>query len=287
MFLPRTESEDCPVWHVSCTRSMVGNSDNAPGNTKSVDTTSDMSYLSRPGPRRYIGIGMVVAMAFVVLVLWMYYAQYPRRHLTWIYGSRLDHDSSLVNEGGTAESSEKDGERVGHDADIKVVDSSADGSGSKPTQKSKRPRTTRSQREQARNRMLQSEPRGVIKEVSGGLVVFTEVPRPVRTRDRCPQPPVDWEFEHVHGVRFEVSFFFFWICARFCHLSFDGDGSNSARMKWMLINGYSWRRLGHRIAIWKRSHPRDRAVSRTKHSLNREVWSVIQGWRECQHFSPS
>lgn len=171
-------------------------------------------------------------MALMVLVLWMYYAQYPRRHLARIFGRRSDHDASLVNKGGTAESSEKGGERMlgeGDAADTKAVDSSANDNGAKTTRKPKRSGTTRSQREKARNLMLQSEPRGVIKEVSGGVVMFTEVPRPVRTRDRYPQPPVDWEFEHVHGVRFEVSFFSFFR-VDLCQLL-----SSAIRWRWLLI----------------------------------------------------
>jgi hypothetical protein len=160
---------------------------------------------------------MVAAMALVVLVLWIYYAKYPKRQLARIFGRRSDHEPSL--EDGSVDL-EKGVERVlgDNDADTEVVDSSVDGSGAKSTRKPKRPRTTKSEREKARNLMLQSEPKRVIKEVSGGVVMFTEVPRPVRTRDRYPQPPVDWEFEHVHGVRFEVSLFFS-TCAS--HLPFE------------------------------------------------------------------
>ena len=57
--------------------------------------------------------------------------------------------------------------------------------------------------EKERSKMLQSEPRGLIKEVSGGVVMYTEVPRPAMPkRERYP---VDWEFERAHRARFEVS----------------------------------------------------------------------------------
>jgi hypothetical protein len=152
---------------------------------------------------RYIGIGMVAAMALVAVALWMYYARYPRRHLARLFRTRSDHDR--LADGGT----EKGGGEE-DDEDVKVVDSPVDGSGAKR----KRPATSSSEKERARNLMLQSEPKGVIKEVSGGVVMYTEVPRAARGRDRQPQSPVDWEFEHVHGVRFEVSdlfFFFFFL----------------------------------------------------------------------------
>ncbi|KIM48151.1 hypothetical protein M413DRAFT_22691 [Hebeloma cylindrosporum] len=200
MFVPRADNdEDCPPGHVSCTISIVGNSDSVPGATNPDDTTTipSDSYLQRPGAHRYIGIGMVVAMVLVAVALWMYYARYPRRHLARIFNTRSDHDT-LAN--GVAEKGGGGGDD--DDGDVKVVDSSVDGGGGA---KPKRPTTSSSEKERARNMMLQSEPKGVIKEVSGGVVMYTEAPRAVRSRDRYPQPPVDWEFEHVHGVRFEVT----------------------------------------------------------------------------------
>jgi len=199
MFIPRTEgNEDCPSGHVSCRISIVGNSDNASGLTNPGDDTTSIppdSYLRRPGPHRYIGIGMVVAMVLVMLALWMYYGRYPRRQLARIFRKRSDHDTQ-VNEG-----TEKGGGGLGEDGDGDVkVDSTVDDSGAKL----KRPATSSSEKERARNQMLQSEPKGVIKEVSGGVVMYTEVPRAARGRDRQPRSPVDWEFQHVHGVRFEV-----------------------------------------------------------------------------------
>jgi len=198
MFIPRSESdEDCPPGHISCTISIVGTSDSASGLTDPDNTTtvSPDSYLRRPGAHRYIGIGMVVGMAIVAVGLWMYYARYPRRHLARLFRTRSDHDT--IANGDT----QKGGGDDGDDGDVKVaVDSSAGGGGAKP----KRPTTSSSEKERARNLMLQSEPKGVIKEVSGGVVMYTEVARAVRGRDRHPQSPVDWEFEHVHGVRFEA-----------------------------------------------------------------------------------
>ena len=206
MFIPRTENnEDCPPGHVSCTVSIVGSSDNASGLTNSGDDTPTTvpadSYLRRPGPHRYIGIGMVVALVLVMIALWMYYGRYPRRQLARIFRKRSDHDTP-VNEG-----TEKGGGGLGEDGDgdVKVDSSVVDG-------KQKRPATSSSEKERARNLMLQSEPKGVIKEVSGGVVMYTEAPRAARGRDRQPRSPVDWEFQHVHGVRFEVRDFFLDIC---------------------------------------------------------------------------
>lgn len=203
MFIPRSENdEDCPPGHVTCTTSIVVNSDNGPDVTNPNDpsdtsTVPSNSYLQRPGAHRYIGIGMVVVMALVAFGLWMYYARYPRRHLARLFKRRSDHDT--VANGGMEKGSDGDG-----DGNVKVVDTPVDGSGAKP----RRPPTSSSEKERARNLMLQSEPKGIIKEVSGGVVMYTEVPRAARGRDRHPRSPVDWEFERVHGVRFEVSDFF-------------------------------------------------------------------------------
>jgi len=51
---------------------------NNPGGTGPAD-------FNKPGAHRYIGIGMVVGLAFVVLVLWLTFARWPRRKM-WEYG---------------------------------------------------------------------------------------------------------------------------------------------------------------------------------------------------------
>ena len=38
-------------------------------------------YANTPGPHRYIGIGMVVGMVFVIFILWLLFGRWPRRKL--------------------------------------------------------------------------------------------------------------------------------------------------------------------------------------------------------------
>ena len=273
MFIPRGENgEDCPPGHVSCTISIVGNSDSTSGLTNPDDTGTipPDDYLRRPGAHRYIGIGMVVALAIVAVGLWMYYARYPRRHLARLFRTRTRSDHDTLANGGA----KKGGGEDGDDGDVKVaVDSPVDDDGGA---KPKRPTTSSSEKERARNLMLQSEPKGVLKEVSGGVVMFTEVPRAVRSRDRHPQSPVDWEFEHVHGVRFEVRRLLFPPFPDFCHSTIDGPLNDS-----MLIASCPICRLGHLLI---RNRYRDLAASRTRAAQSREVGSKrSQRCRECHH----
>jgi hypothetical protein len=44
----------------------------------------------------------------------------------------------------------------------------------------------------------------LVKEVSAGMVVFTKVPKALRAKDR--HRPVEWEMDHVNGIRLEVLF---------------------------------------------------------------------------------
>ena len=42
----------------------------------------------------------------------------------------------------------------------------------------------------------------LVKEVSAGMVVFTNVPKALRAKDG--HHPVEWEMDHVNGIRLEV-----------------------------------------------------------------------------------
>ena len=44
----------------------------------------------------------------------------------------------------------------------------------------------------------------LVKEVSAGMVVFTKVPKALRAKDG--HHPVEWEMDHVNGIRLEVLF---------------------------------------------------------------------------------
>lgn len=46
----------------------------------------------------------------------------------------------------------------------------------------------------------------LVKGVSAGMVVFTKIPKALRTKER--HQPVEWEMDHVNGIRLEVLFLF-------------------------------------------------------------------------------
>ncbi|KAF5312606.1 hypothetical protein D9619_003210 [Psilocybe cf. subviscida] len=260
MFILRTEVDGCPAGRVSCS-------------TTSNDPSPSTTYDTVPGVHRFIGIGMVIVMAFMVLIGWLYWANYPRRKFPFLYrwGRRsrgqgandvenIDVYDSTQSTIVVADSSssgklkeiisvgslQQHSRRVDDDDDDKTkCDMSVDaatvgassrkprrpaprkqhrkqrpGQGQRRVRDDKRP--TREERaralEKTRNRMLQAEPGGMVKQVSGGMVMYTKPPRTpapavmrqARERSRHPQQqqqqPVaaDWQFEHVHGVRFEL-----------------------------------------------------------------------------------
>ncbi|GLB36203.1 hypothetical protein LshimejAT787_0304910 [Lyophyllum shimeji] len=88
MFLPRTVPEAgdnvCGPTE-SCTPSMaITGTDPIEKEAHNQGGTGPADF-DKPGAHRYIGIGMVVGLAFVVLVLWLTFAPWPRRKL-WELG---------------------------------------------------------------------------------------------------------------------------------------------------------------------------------------------------------
>ncbi|KAF8912716.1 hypothetical protein CPB84DRAFT_1841161 [Gymnopilus junonius] len=141
-------------------------------------TTANPSYINKPGVHRYIGIAMVIVMVVAILFTWLYYSKrtkdktspYPHWSTYFCCARRRKKSPKWSN------------------VPSPVAEQTPD------------PELVVSEKE--RFRMLQSEPRGLIKEVSGGVVMYTEVPRPAMPkRERYP---ADWEFERVHGVRYEA-----------------------------------------------------------------------------------
>ncbi|KAF9015194.1 hypothetical protein BDQ17DRAFT_25316 [Cyathus striatus] len=80
MFIPRTdgEADNCPVGYSTCTPTfaIVGTD---PTEKETTEKNTGPSDYEKPGPHRYIGIGMVIGMAFIVFVLWWTFAKWPRR----------------------------------------------------------------------------------------------------------------------------------------------------------------------------------------------------------------
>jgi len=81
MFLPRaiegSEVGDCPPGHVCVpTMAIVGTD---PLEKENNGQSKGPIDFEKPGPHRYIGVGMVAGMAFIVLVLWLTLGKWPRR----------------------------------------------------------------------------------------------------------------------------------------------------------------------------------------------------------------
>ncbi|KAF8973977.1 hypothetical protein BDZ97DRAFT_412617 [Flammula alnicola] len=213
MILPRTddESDVCPPGHVSCSPSnivVVGSNDGTSTTDNSTQSTHS-SYLDKPGMHRYIGIAMVAVLVLVIFALWVYFARYPKRKLAHISQSccgRRKKSSNTLRAPGESSSSTTSSSRSGsEDGEDDDADDDANAAG-RPKAKPSRRRSEK-EKEKERNLMLQAEPKGVIKEVSGGIVMYTEVPRPALLPRRDRYPRADWEFEHIHGVRFEIIFY--------------------------------------------------------------------------------
>jgi len=157
MFLPRAESDGCSSSDVtSC-------SPNAASSDSNGNLGFDPSLLERPGARRYIGIGMVVGLLFIVFLVWLYRGKWPRRILRQ-YCCCCSRRSQPL---------------------LEPVDDNIRSSGTPtPTTSSEKDKSTL----------------GLVKEVSGGVVIFTRVPKALGGRDRFP---VEWEMDHVNGIQLE------------------------------------------------------------------------------------
>lgn len=62
--------------------------------------------------------------------------------------------------------------------------------------------------EKDKGRLRDSEQGGLVKKVSGGMVVFTQAPKALGAKDRYP---LELEMDHVNGIRLEV------LCIRISH----------------------------------------------------------------------
>lgn len=51
------------------------------GKDNSQGDAGPQGFANQPGPHRYIGIGMVAGLAFVILVLWLSFGRWPRRKM--------------------------------------------------------------------------------------------------------------------------------------------------------------------------------------------------------------
>ncbi|KAF8807457.1 hypothetical protein BYT27DRAFT_7256058 [Phlegmacium glaucopus] len=148
----------------ACSSSGVACSSSSPDTTPS-DTSSGMdpSLMERPGARRYIGIAMVLGLFLIIFLAWLYLGKWPRR----IFRQYCCCSKRLP----------KPIDNVREDAPTPAMSSEKDSS------------------------IVGSSEKGLSKEVSGGMVVFTQVPKALGAKDRYP---VEWEMDHVHGIKLET-----------------------------------------------------------------------------------
>lgn len=201
MYIPRTESEDC---HISCTSSMDPPNDGS-------NTVPAFDY-GKQGPHRYIGIAMVVFMIALAVAFWVYWTRFRKAKSR--SGSELSSELSPP----TSSTSRSSWFRCIVRAKSSSPPTNTEGTlgVGKLDEKSPLPKpllTVEREKERKRRAGRHSasgyQKGRVIKEVSGGVVMYTEVPLPKPSlspaRDRHLSGTAEWQMEHVHGVCFEVS----------------------------------------------------------------------------------
>lgn len=167
MFIPRA-SISCSATDVSC--------------SSDADTSSgfDPSFMEKQGPNRYIGIAMVAGLILIIFLIWLYRGRWPRRMLQ-------QHCCCCRRS--------------------KEPPKSTDDDETPPTQQTSLTRSSESEKHESTlgdsdQKLVKEVLAG--KEVSAGMVVFTKVPKALRAKDRHHHHPMEWEMDHVNGIRLEV-----------------------------------------------------------------------------------
>ena len=200
MILPRVDSptDPCPPGHASCLPYNSG-------------TSSDhISYLPKFGPKRYIGITMVVVLV-VIVVVWRLLARRRRRRRA--AESNPSNIAEVVSpEKAMSPAPKRSWFGLGKRKSLAMSPPNSPDTEKKPLEYP--PCVVDS---------LTKEPRskGLVKEVSGGMVVYTNGSKnsrgkePRRPKSTIPPPRdrisrsvnlnSDWHLEQIHGLRYEVS----------------------------------------------------------------------------------
>ncbi|KAG6902898.1 hypothetical protein C0995_010068 [Termitomyces sp. Mi166 len=69
------------------------------GKDNSQGDEGPQGYANKPGPHRYIGVGMVVGLALVIFVLWLLFGRWPRRKIRewgWLKMKPESEESGVV-----------------------------------------------------------------------------------------------------------------------------------------------------------------------------------------------
>ena len=125
----------------------------------------DPSLTENPGAHRFIGVAMVAGLILIVFLVWLYLGRWPRKMLQQYCCC--------------CRRSEEPPKPI--DEETPPIQSTSQEGDERTAQDSEK-----------------------VKEVSGGMVVFTKVvPKALRKKDR--RQPAEWEMDHVNGIRLEVS----------------------------------------------------------------------------------
>jgi len=141
MFIPRADVSD------SCSASEDACSPNAAPSDSDASSGFDPSLMNKPGPHRYIGIGMVAGLILIIFLAWLYRGRWPRKMFQQYCScccSRSKQQSKPID----------------------------DETSSTPVRSPERDKSGSEQR--------------LVEEVSAGMVVFTKVPNALRAKERHP-----------------------------------------------------------------------------------------------------
>lgn len=216
MILPRADSptDPCPPGHASCLPYNPG--------TSTVTPDNHISYLPKFGPKRYIGITVVIVLVLAVLVWWWLARRRRRRRAAGSNPeSNIAEVDSPLSETAMNSAPKRSWFSLGKRKSLTMSPPNPPDSEEKPPPEYP-PCPVDSVTKEPRWMSESRVPKGLVKEVSGGMVVYTNGSKssssntePRRPKSTVPPPrdrisrsanlDSDWHFEHLHGVRYEVS----------------------------------------------------------------------------------
>ena len=185
MPLIRSESDGCPAGRVCVSSSSTG--DDVSAKTTPGGPPEDSSYHAHPGPHRYIGIVMVAVLATVCLTVYLYFFWWRRRTLKYgFFGPALPTTLRRRRRKDVEQQEKLGGDLLASRPTTCVSDVVTVVGEPKKSKK------------RSRNEEASDEDREIVKQVSGGLVFFAELPRvaaPPRRDVRHHGTP-----QYAHGV---------------------------------------------------------------------------------------
>jgi len=179
----------------------------------STPSSTDDPYLPRSGPYGYMGITIVAVLALLACALWLYVA---RQRAVQAKEREVNEPETPASKSPRKRSQFGIGKRkLSSSLPLPVASLARDTEGSMiPLSTESQKDTSASEKGKQPRWVSQSGVRkGLVKEVSGGMVVYTAPVRPKQAvppprRDRCSRRGSlnsGWQMEHLHGVRYEVS----------------------------------------------------------------------------------